>query len=297
MRTLLIGEQTQLIKNITKNKDLKLIYYEKVYFSNSNFIYQFNADTRFDNLSIIVDLSVNLNENLLGLLFVLNFLKEKGILIKKLIFPYFPYSRSNNKSENCTSGLDAIIHCLNQNLIEEIIIYDPHFVRQDLPFRAMVKTISQEEIFHDILMNKKYDQALIIGPDNGSTERVEKISEFLKIKAFTLNKQRSGHDEIVQITISDVISNEIKKCNKILIFDDEICSGDTLKKTINAIIHINRMAVIDVYVTHNFIKKDIGEIFLNVNQLYSSNSIQNEFSHANLTKIDLTKQLIGHIDV
>jgi ribose-phosphate pyrophosphokinase len=297
MKTLLLGEQTQLIKNISKNNDLELIYYEKFHFSNSNFIYQFNADSGIENLSIIVDLSLNLNENLWGLFFVLNFLREKKISIKKIIFPYFPYSRSNNKLENCTSGLYTIIHYLNQNSIEEIIIFDPHFKGQELPFKAIIKTITQEQIFHDILKNKKFDQALIVGPDKGSIERVKEMSKAFNIKSVTFNKQRNGHDEIVQIIIPDFVRNDIEKCNYFLIFDDEICSGDTLKQTINAIIQINRKAFIDVYITHNFINTDGGEIFHNVNKIYISNSIHNEFSHPNLTKIDLTNQIIDQIDI
>ena len=296
MKTLLIGEQTELIKNIIKNNDFELFYSQKFHFSNSNFIYQFNEDSEIENLSIIADLSLNLHENLWGLFFVLNFLKEKKIAIKKLIFPYFPYSRSNKKSEYCTSGLFAIINYLNQNLIEEIIVFDPHFKASDLPFKAIVKTINQDQVFHDVLKNKNVDQTLIVGPDKGSKERVEKMSKALNVKSVTFNKQRNNHNETVQIIITDLVSNEIKKCNYFLLFDDEICSGDTLKKTINAIILINKKAIIDVYITHNFINNDSGEIFQYVNKLYISNSIHNEFSHPSLNKIDLSSQIIAQIN-
>lgn len=66
MKTLLIGEQTELIKNIIKNNDFELFYSQKFHFSNSNFIYQFNEDSEIENLSIIADLSLNLVENLWG---------------------------------------------------------------------------------------------------------------------------------------------------------------------------------------------------------------------------------------
>jgi len=57
MKTLLIGEQTELIKNIIKNNDFELFYSQKFHFSNSNFIYQFNEDIEIDNLSIIAQIN------------------------------------------------------------------------------------------------------------------------------------------------------------------------------------------------------------------------------------------------
>jgi len=39
------------------------------------------------------------------------------------------------------------------------------------------------------------------------------MSKAFNIKSVTFNKQRNGHDEIVQIIIPDFVRNEIEKCN------------------------------------------------------------------------------------
>ncbi len=295
-KVILIGEETNLLTNIRQNDNIEIVNFRKYHFSNDNIIYQLEEEKENDNISIIADLSEKLHENLWGLFFTLDFLKRKNIGINKLIFPYFPYSRSNHKHENYSSNLFTIINHFNNYKIEKIITFDPHFENQKLPFDSEFNIIKQEQIFESILNQKLTENSLIIGPDKGSQHRIADLKNKFKTNGSTFNKIRIGHSEKVKISIKDFQKEEIRNCKYITIFDDEICSGDTIVKTIKKIIEINKNIVIDIFVTHNFLKYCNNGILKNIRVMYTTNSVNNLITHTKIRKIDLTNIIVREIN-
>lgn len=295
-KVILLGEETNLLTNIKQNDNIEIINFQKYNFSNNNIIYQLEEEKKIDNISIIADLSEKLHENLWGLFITLDFLKKRNVEIDKLIFPYFPYSRSNHEHKNHTSSLFTIIKYLNNYVIGKIITFDPHFENQELPFNNKFKMIKQEQIFKNILNEKLIENSLIIGPDKGSQQRIENLKNKFKVNGFTLNKTRDNHKEIVNIFINDWQKEKIKNSDYISIFDDEICSGSTLQITINKIVKIKENIVIDVYITHNFMKSIDNAIFGNINYLYTTNSISKEVKINKMHIVDLSEMIIEKIN-
>ena len=295
-KVILLGEKTDLLTNIRNEIKPQIANFKEYRFSNNNLIYQLEQKIDFEYVSIIADLSINLHENLWALFLTLDFLKNKNIKIEKLIFPYFPYSRSNHKHTNYTSGLFTIINYLNKYKIDKIITFDPHFENQKLPFQNEFKMIAQEYIFGEILNINLTNHSLIIGTDKGCKKRIDSIKNKFDLDGFTFNKIRKNHNEKVQINITETQMKKIKTTDHISIFDDEICSGDTMQKTITKIIEIKENIVIDVYITHNFMKKTNNAIFGNINYLYTTNSISNELQIDKIKTIDLSEMIAGEIN-
>ena len=294
-KIIIIGDETNLLKTIRKNCVKQSLKFNKYQFSNDNFIYQLGEETP-KNVSIITDLSVNLHDNLWGLFFTLDFLKSKNVNIDKLIFPYFPYSRSNHENENYTSGLFSIISYLNKYNIGEIVTFDPHFEYQKLPLNHKFIIVKQEQIFENILSEKLIVNSLIIGPDKGSQQRIDRLRNKYKLNGFTLNKTRDGHNEKVEICVTDLQREIIRNSEYISIFDDEICSGSTLQVSVSKIKEINPTTTIDVFVSHNFLKDDTNRLFGYINKLYTTNSIHNNLQTKRIEFTDLSTQIIEEIN-
>jgi phosphoribosylpyrophosphate synthetase len=289
---IIIGEETNLVKKI-RSKKFNFIRFTKFTFSNDNIIYQLDHEDNFNNVNIVADLSVNIHENLWGLLITLDFLKKKAIKVKKIVFPYFPYSRSNHKHRHITSGLFTLIKYLNEYEIERIITIDPHFNGQDISSKNNINTIEQKTVF-DFLIKESINgknNCLIIGPDNGSKRRIKILREEYELDGFCMDKCRLGHENKVEVKTTNIQNNKISQANRIMIFDDEICSGSTIKNTINQIKKINSKVFIDLFITHNFLKTIDNYIFPNINNLYTTNSVENHITNIKIKKIDVSKYI------
>ncbi len=284
----LLGESTGLLNSLKKKESLHIVNFEKVCFSNDNLLYQLNGNNNIQTISIVADLSSKLHENLWGLILSLDFFKKKKINIDKLIFPYLPYSRSNKVSNNNTKSLQTLICHINKYKVGELVVLDPHFGNQKLFSTNKIIIVEQKQIFEPFLKNN-LGYNLILGPDEGSKERVCQVSTLLNIEGFTFNKKRRGHKEEVKIKVAEQIRNYILKSDKLLIMDDEICSGETLKNTIKEIKLINSNLIIDVYITHNFMRRIDEEVFKSINNFYTTNSIENKLRYQKINIVNLSR--------
>jgi ribose-phosphate pyrophosphokinase len=295
--TLLIGEETKLIHSLEKKYSKRVKKLKKIWFSNNNFIYEIKEELP-QKINIIADLSKKVHTNFLGLLFILDFIKSKNIQVKNLVFPYFPYSRSNKKHNYITNNLNAFIEALNNFEIERIISFDTHFNSQDESFRAKFKSISQVEIYKEEIQRfNEYNKTIILGPDQGSRNRVEFISRYLSVNKIVLQKKRIGHENKLKFNIDKTNQGIIQDCSCILIFDDEICSGKTLITLINQIKTINNKVPIFIYITHSFLEN--YQILFNnqiIKELHVTNTVNNSGTANNkIFEKDIASKLMEHL--
>jgi len=272
-KILLIGSDTQLIYELKMHFDDCLVKYKKHDFSNGNFIYSFE-DSCLKSVTIIADLTYHLHKNLVGLFFCLDYFKQNDVTVIKLIFPYFPYSRSNSEHKNQSNNLNTIIDTLDNYCVKKIITFDPHFGDQQFDNNIDFVYIDHYSIFSTLFGNVNKGNSVIIGPDQGSSVRIIKYSSLTKVESVYLKKKRSNHNEEVEITMATTIINTIKNYDTYIILDDEICSGHTIQKVINALIEINNNCNIYMFVTHSFIRENPP--FLkkkNIKGFYTTNSL------------------------
>lgn len=298
----IIGENTDLLNKIEKSINLQLIEIKKHEFSNDNFIYEFDIDEISDNISIICDISNQLHKTICGLFFCLEYLKSNNRIIDKLIFPYFPYSRSHNTDKNLSPNLKTIISILNQYPICNLITFDAHFRYQEVGFKGEKTIIAQDEIFYSELFNSITEDTIIVGPDHGSKTRVDKISTIFGIKGFNLKKKRISHNEKVEYNFNNNFYHvmEIINSKRIIIVDDEICTGNTLKKLVNYILKINPKINIYIFITHSFIDKIPNFFFFdNIKKIFISNTIYTTINlkFEKIVLKDVTKMIIQLVEI
>jgi len=295
-KVVLIGEETNLLNNIHQNNNIEIIDFRKYKFSNNNFIYQLEGKVDFDEVSIVADLSKKLHENLWGLFFALDFLKEKKVNIQNLVFPYFPYSRSNKEHKDSTFNLRVIVNFLNLFPINKITTFDTHFGNQNLGLKSKLKIMRQRDVFDNEI--KKLDNTVFIGPDAGSKERINELSNSFGIPGIVLVKKRTNHSETVNLNIKKEHVDLLKNIDKVTIFDDEICSGNTIKIAIEKILEINENIKIDIFITHSFLKNDTELItYKSINKLYVTNSVDNFNNNSDKVIVkDLSKLIIKEIN-
>jgi ribose-phosphate pyrophosphokinase len=295
-KVVLIGEETNLLNNIHQNNNIEIIDFRKYKFSNDNFIYQLEGKVDFDEVSIVADLSKNLHENLWGLFFALDFLKGEKVNIQNLVFPYFPYSRSNKEHKDTTFNLRAIVNFLNLFPINKITTFDTHFGNQKIGLKSKLKVIKQQDLFNQEI--KISDNTIFIGPDEGSEKRINELSNSFGRPGIVLVKKRTNHSETVNLSIKKEHVDLLKNIDKVTIFDDEICSGNTIKTAIEKILEINENIKIDIFITHSFLKNDTELItYKSINKLYVTNSVDN-FNNSSEKVIvkDLSKLIIKEIN-
>ena len=295
-KVVLIGEETNLLNNIHQNNNIEIIDFRKYKFSNNNFIYQLEGKVVFDEVSIVADLSKKLHENLWGLFFALDFLKEKKVSIQNLVFPYFPYSRSNKEHKDTTFNLRVIVNFLNLFPINKITTFDTHFGNQNLGLKSKLKIIRQQDLFNQEI--KISDNTVFIGPDEGSEKRINELSNSFGIPGIVLVKKRTNHSETVNLNIEKEHVDLLKNIDKVTIFDDEICSGNTIKTAIEKILEINENIKIDIFITHSFLKNDTELItYKSINKLYVTNSVDNFNNNSDKVIVkDLSKLIIKEIN-
>ena len=303
---LLIGDKTNLLMSLSKKIMDRIISYNEYEFSNQNFIYEFEHVNFCDTISIVADFSYNINKHFLGLFFLLDYLKKNKIKVNQILFPYLPYSRSNHLKKYQTFNLFTIIELLNFYDVTNIVTFDPHFEGQNFDFAtAQIKYHSHEVIFYNeiekIVINKNIDELVVIGPDEGSKKRVEQIAESFGVLGMFFNKIRKSHDEKVNydFNINQYQYSEIKKKKEIIIVDDEICSGNTLKELIKFLKDISPNCKIYVFITH-FFNNDLLDVFkLNyIKFICITNSIDcaNTLNTPWIKVIDLSPFIIGYLD-
>ncbi|NQV18740.1 MAG: ribose-phosphate pyrophosphokinase-like domain-containing protein [Armatimonadetes bacterium] len=269
----LIGDETSLLKNFEKHSK-SILKYREHKFSNDNFIYSFDEDTVIEDINIIADLSSNLHKELCGLFFLLDYFKRNKIAIKSLFFPYFPYSRTNHIHKNQTANLFMIVEHLNLYDIKRICCCDSHFQNQDIGLKAELHIIEQEIIFAQEFKKIIHENTIVIGPDRGSKKRVDKICSQFRIQGFCFDKKRINHQEKVVIKSNAELDEIIKKAGEIVLIDDEICSGNTLKKITEYVSATNPGCKINIFATHSFMN-NVPDFINNKNikNVYTTNSI------------------------
>lgn len=294
MKYLLIGENLNLFSKIIYLKKGNVVPLSKIKFSNGQFIYKIPKLNDNENINIVCDVTNNIHESLWGLIFCLDFLYSNKIKIDKLIFPYFPYCRTNNASNNTTNNLFSIITLLNNYSIDKIITFDPHFGDQKFNIKAKFCYYSHYDIFNKNIKKFITNSSILIGPDDGSITRLKTYKDNFNCPIMTFKKQRRSDDEKVSYNVNKDDIKRLSKYNSAIIIDDEICSGNTLLKLIEIVKMANLNIKIYIFITHSFMR-DYNKIIKdnNVNSIIITNSINSSLNHFNkIYKIDLSEKIL-----
>ena len=253
---------------------------------------------------IIQSTSNPANNNLMELLVLVESLKRASVKEVTAVIPYFGYARQdrlNKGREAITSKLIAKL--LETSGIDRIVMFEIHSSQIQGFFNIPTDNFKMlKHLVKDIRKYINLENTLILSPDFGSVKRANNLAEQLNLPLAIVDKRRVGHNEVV---VNNVIGDY--KGKNIIIIDDMIDTGNTLKKTIEIIKDdvksINIVATHGVFSLDKTIYKNYDEYFdsfkkLGVEKIFVTNTIcQKERKNDILKVIDISEQIAGIIKV
>lgn len=138
--------------------------------------------------------------------------------------------------------------------ISKIISIDCHSEKAISYFSKEFINLSPASFFAQILQSKFKDftNTIIISPDKGSAQRAENLANILRLPYQALNKVRKNN----KIEITGLSGD--KNYANIIIIDDILDSGNTIKSTIEAL--NNNYEKITICITHLLDQNSLNSI-------------------------------------
>tara|TARA_R110000751_G_scaffold31938_2_gene80776 strand:- start:805 stop:1722 length:918 start_codon:yes stop_codon:yes gene_type:complete len=220
-------------------------------------------------------------------------LKEIGVEKVRLYIPYCIGGRSDRKFEE--GGINyiktVIAPILNSQNFEKVIIMDPH---SDV-LEACINNFESIDN-HDLVIkaltnidnkNGAKDRIVLVSPDAGALKKVFKIQQNFGIKDIIIgSKNRDLKGNITHTSISGGVGDAE---NKTFVIVDDICDGGRTFIELAKVIRkdYSKDSKIVLVITHGIFSKGFDTVFEYVDEVYTTNSV-NEFpSHNKLTQYDI----------
>lgn len=171
------------------------------------------------------------DDKFFALYFLAKTLKEFGAYSVKLVAPYLAYMRHDKRFQpgDCISS-DLFAHLLS-SFVDEIITIDPHLHRHHSlseMYYIPAKALHAGSLIADWI-NKHLPDAVLVGPDEESEQRVAAVAE-KAAKPYIILKKIRTDDKDVKIEMPD-ISQWINRTP--VVIDDIISTAATMVDTVH----------------------------------------------------------------
>nr|WP_253308124.1 ribose-phosphate diphosphokinase [Rickettsia endosymbiont of Ceutorhynchus assimilis] len=222
-----------------------------------------------EDIVIIQSTSRPVNDHLIELLLLIDTAKRAKAKQIIVIIPYFGYSRQDRIFSNETSIPARLI----ANLLEitgatSIITVDLHSDKIEKFFKVSIQNLCPISLYLPFLKN--YNDLIIVSPDEGGTQRAQKIGASVNLDIAIISKRRAVNNKCEMIEIT----GDVKGKNCVLI-DDIIDSGETICQAAKFLID-NAALSVDAFVTHPVLSAGSMDNIQNsvINNIYVTDTIQ-----------------------
>ncbi len=221
--------QARLPKELQTDGCLKLGRSLVNRFSNENI--QVQVENVRDHFVVVIHTQVPpVNERLIELFALLDALKGARPADILVVFPYYPYARSDKKNQPRISTMAyRLAHILNHSFgIDRVLLLDPHDDHIKHYFDPVADEITSIYLLLDYLEKNVFtfqpkENSVLVFPDEGASKRYSGFARLLHISTAYIDKGRRDDREEPEVKgiIGDVRD---KFC---LMIDDEILTGKT----------------------------------------------------------------------
>ncbi len=299
-----LSQSNHLSTNIAKELGIENGELELKRFLDGEIYIRLKESVRGKEVFIVQSTANNVNDSLMEILILTDSLKRSSAKEVTAIIPYFGYARQdrlNKGREAITSKLVAKL--IESSGIDRVVTFDIHANQIQGFFNIPTDNIKTIRFLsNEIKKNINLDNTVILAPDFGSVKRASVLASILDLNLSIIDKRREKHNDV---KIQNIIG-EYKNKN-ILIIDDMIDTGNTLKRTIEQIKDdvksINIIATHGVFSLDKTKYKNHQEYFdefqkLGVNNIYVTNTIDQSGREQEILKvIDVSSIIAGIIDV
>jgi len=166
------------------------------------------------------------DEALVEALLLIDALKENGSSGVRLVVPLLGYSLMNRHFDNEPVSARVIAKAISSSGVDEVIIVDIHSKKVLEFFDVSVRNVDSTKLFVKCFREMELDDLMVVGPDDGSSDGVERLSSGLGVDGVVCEKIR---DE--KSTIIEKLDINVEKVTKnVIISDDLVNTGGTISR-------------------------------------------------------------------
>lgn len=254
-------EFVELIRRIFPDGEVcpRISNTEKI--SNEDVIFFWRAQRPFDPNSYLVEILLTLRN-----------LKELGAKDIYLVAPYYVYSRQDRISIRGEPLSSHFVKDMISNFAKEIFSVELH---------TKIDGITEISVLDDLVEYlRKYipENPILVGPDKGSSNTINKIARKLNFEKFIMEKNRdpvTGNISMMYKASMDISNRTI------ILIDDILSSGKTLQMAAD-ILRAHGASKIVGCIVHPIITRNLKEI--NLDEIAATNTIPSDISVIDVSK-------------
>ena len=234
---------------------------------------RFPDDVKGKHVILINSLLPQPNESLMELVFAVHTAKDLGAKKVTAVAPYLAYMRQDKRFHpgECISAhvMAKLLSCA-----DHVIAIDPHLHRirrlQDI-FQTKATSLTADPVFADYI-HKTHPRAIIIGPDEESSQWAKNIADRVGQQSVILHKKRYTATKVRTIIHGDPA---VFKGRDVVIVDDIISTGNTMIEPIKQLRKFGAKKITCICVHGVFVNNALQRLRkLGVN-VVSTNTIEN----------------------
>ena len=227
------------------------------------------------------------NEMLVEMEYTADLLKELGADKIVAVVPYLAYTRQDTRHMDGEGiAVKSMLRMLEKAGVSDIVSVDIHLHRLSLKDMSSLASVKLHEVSAVDALAKESGRFLkapvVVGPDSESERWAKRAAELLGSSYDVLEKNRISPTEIeIKPKTLDV------KGRDVLIIDDIVSTGDTIKKVIESLRAKGANKIAAAF-THGVLSGEdaaAGLYRAGATYLISTNTINNEFSRVDVGPI------------
>ncbi len=196
-------------------------------FSDGEIVVEINENVRGKDVFVLQSTCAPTNDNLMEIMLMVDALKRASAGRITAAIPYYGYARQDRRPRSARVAISAkvVANMLQEAGVERVLIMDLHADQIQGFFDIPVDNIYASPILLSDLVDKKYDDLLVVSPDVGGVVRARALAKRLNCDLAIIDKRRpkANVSEVMNI-IGEV---EGRNC---VIMDDMVDTAGTLTK-------------------------------------------------------------------
>jgi len=268
-------------------------------FADGEIMVKSSSDVKGKDIVIVQSTSKNVNDELFGLLLLLDSVKRAGAKSIKLFMPYFAYSRQERVSwTNEPVSCEVVARIVDTAEFDDLTCFDLHHPVIETFFKHKVKNKPTttlfakyyKQYFKDNNISEK--DVVIVSPDHGSNTRSHALArELNNMEVVILDKVRPQPNRAEHL----VIDGDKIKGKYCILIDDIIDTGGTIASATKLLMSKGAQKVL-VSATHAVLSKGCIRRLkkANVGDLVVTNTIEKQLDE-NIKVLDILPLVLEEI--
>ena len=248
-----------------------------------------HESVRKKEVFVIQPTSPPVNDNLVELLAFADACRRAAAARVIAVVPYFGYARSDRRGGRRDPIMSSLAAALLQTAgIDHLITVDPHSPQIEGSFHIPVDTVSAVETLAAALRGRISPEAVIVAPDVGALRLATHYGTLLDRPVVVLHKRReTARETEITHVVGDVLGRPA------VIVDDMISTGETIRRSIDALLASQARPDFTVVATHGLLREGAREKLDHpaTRETVVSNSIQQPVDWPSLRSISIAPLL------